>query len=47
MTATNGQVIGKSQMYTGITGMEKGIKSVTKNAPAAETRDLTDAKEGK
>lgn len=47
ITATNGQVIGKSQMYTGMTGMEKGIKSVMKNAPVAETRDLTDAAESK
>jgi len=43
MTATNGQVIGKSQMYTGVPGMEKGIQSVMKNAPAAETVDLTAA----
>ena len=44
ITATNGQTIGKSQMYTGLTGMEKGIKSVMKNAPIADTRDLTEAK---
>tara|TARA_B100000287_G_scaffold396376_1_gene411975 strand:+ start:673 stop:1113 length:441 start_codon:yes stop_codon:yes gene_type:complete len=47
MTATNGQVIGKSQMYTSAPGMEKGIQSVMKNAPAAETVDLTAAEAGK
>jgi uncharacterized protein YegP (UPF0339 family) len=44
INASNGQVIGKSQMYTGTPGMEKGIKSVMKNAPAADTQDLTTAK---
>jgi len=39
--ATNGQVIGKSQMYSNAVSMEKGIKSVAKNAPTAETLDLT------
>jgi uncharacterized protein YegP (UPF0339 family) len=39
--ATNGQVIGKSQMYATPVSMEKGIKSVAKNAPLAETNDLT------
>ncbi|MEM1404327.1 MAG: YegP family protein [Pseudomonadota bacterium] len=39
--ATNGQVIGKSQMYANAVSMEKGIKSVMKNAPTAETNDLT------
>jgi uncharacterized protein len=47
MTATNGQVIGKSQMYTSATGMEKGIQSVMKNAPAADTADLTAAADKK
>lgn len=41
MKATNGQVIGKSQMYANTVSMEKGIKSVMQNAPAAETTDLT------
>jgi hypothetical protein len=44
MTATNGQVIGKSQMYASLPGMEKGIRSVEKNAPAAAVRDLTEEK---
>ncbi len=39
--ATNGQVIGKSQMYANAVSMEKGIKSVMKNAPTAATTDLT------
>ncbi|GAB5413271.1 MAG: hypothetical protein Cons2KO_08740 [Congregibacter sp.] len=39
--ATNGQVIGKSQMYANAVSMEKGVKSVMKNAPTAETNDLT------
>ncbi len=39
--ATNGQVIGKSQMYANAVSMEKGIKSVAKNAPTADTTDLT------
>jgi uncharacterized protein YegP (UPF0339 family) len=43
MNAANGQVIGKSQMYSSIPGMEKGIKSVMKNAPEAPTEDLTEA----
>lgn len=47
MIASNGQVIGKSQIYTGAPGMEKGIQSVMKNAPGAETVDLTVAEAGK
>ena len=39
--ATNGQVIGKSQMYANAVSMEKGVKSVMKNAPSAETTDLS------
>lgn len=39
--ATNGQTIGKSQMYANAVSMEKGIKSVATNAPSAETNDLT------
>mmetsp|Transcript_9855 Transcript_9855/g.16135 ORF Transcript_9855/g.16135 Transcript_9855/m.16135 type:complete len:183 (+) Transcript_9855:61-609(+) len=41
MKATNGQVVGKSQMYSNAVSMEKGIKSVGLNAPSAETVDLT------
>ena len=35
LKAANGQVIGKSQMYESIAGMENGIESVKKNAPDA------------
>ncbi|MFT4769707.1 MAG: hypothetical protein ACI8RN_002859, partial [Glaciecola sp.] len=41
MKATNGQVVGKSQMYSNAVSMEKGIKSVGLNAPSADTLDLT------
>ncbi|MFK7828996.1 MAG: YegP family protein [Congregibacter sp.] len=39
--ATNGQIIGKSQMYANAVSMEKGIKSVATNAPGAGTNDLS------
>jgi|TARA_R110000737_G_scaffold33607_1_gene51920 uncharacterized protein YegP (UPF0339 family) len=35
LKATNGQVIGKSEMYTTKDAMENGIASVGKNAPDA------------
>lgn len=35
LKAGNGQVIGKSQMYSDESGMENGIQSVAKNAPDA------------
>ncbi len=35
LKATNGQVIGTSEMYESSTAMENGIASVKKNAPAA------------
>jgi len=35
LTATNGQVIGKSQMYKTESGRDNGIESVSKNAPDA------------
>jgi uncharacterized protein YegP (UPF0339 family) len=41
LTATNGQTIGTSEMYSSATAMEGGIESVKKNAPDAETDDLT------
>jgi len=37
LKATNGQVIGKSEMYESASSMESGIESVKKNAPDAET----------
>ena len=41
LKASNGQVIGRSQMYASTASMENGIASVAKNGPAAETVDLT------
>lgn len=41
LTATNGQTIGKSEMYSAAAGMENGIASVKKNAPDAELLDTT------
>ena len=41
LKATNGQVIGTSESYTSTSARENGIASVMKNAPDAETKDLT------
>ena len=41
LKATNGQVIGQSQMYKSDSGLKNGIASIQKNAPAAEVKDLT------
>jgi hypothetical protein len=41
LTATNGETIGKSEMYSSTAAMEKGIKSVTATAPAAPIVDNT------
>ena len=41
LKASNGQVIGNSEMYSGNSGMENGIASVKKNAPGAKVEDLT------
>ena len=43
LMATNGQVIGSSQMYANETNMNTGIASVMNNAPEAEIVDLTEA----
>lgn len=40
LSAANGEVIGTSEMYESNSGMENGIDSVKKNAPAAEIVDL-------
>jgi len=37
LKASNGQVIGKSQMYESIASRDNGIESVKKNAPDAPT----------
>ena len=41
LTATNGQTIGKSEMYSSVSAMENGIQSVKNNGPAAEIEDNT------
>jgi uncharacterized protein len=41
LKATNGQIIGNSEMYESETSRDNGIESVKKNAPDAETSDLT------
>ncbi len=41
LTATNGQVIGTSEMYSAAAAMENGIKSVKTNAPDAKVVDKT------
>ncbi|WP_379969483.1 YegP family protein [Epilithonimonas sp. UC225_85] len=41
LKAGNGEIIGKSQLYTTKQGMENGMASVKENAPTAETIDLT------
>lgn len=41
LKATNGQVIGSSQMYESEAGREKGIESVKNNAPEATLADLS------
>lgn len=41
LTASNGQVIGSSQMYADEAGRDNGIASVKSNAPDAELVDET------
>ncbi|MAA80698.1 MAG: hypothetical protein CME97_00100 [Hyphomonas sp.] len=41
LKAGNGQVIGKSEMYSGAAAMENGIESVKKNGPTGEVVDNT------
>lgn len=41
LKATNGQVIGTSQMYESESGRDNGIASVMKNAPDADIEDTT------
>lgn len=41
LKASNGQIIGNSQLYGSESAREAGIQSVTKNAPVAPTVDLT------
>lgn len=39
LKATNGQIIGSSEMYESTAARDNGIESVKKNAPDAETDD--------
>lgn len=41
LKASNGQVIGNSEMYESESSRENGIESVKKNAPDAEVSDLS------
>ncbi|WP_224482948.1 YegP family protein [Robertkochia aurantiaca] len=43
LKASNGQIIGSSQMYTSEAGLENGIDSVMNHATDADIRDLTTA----
>lgn len=40
LKASNGQVIGTSEMYESSSGMENGIASVTSNAPKATIEEV-------
>ena len=40
LKATNGQIIGQSQMYASERNRDNGIASVMKNAPVAEVVEL-------
>lgn len=41
LRATNGQIIGSSEMYESLSGCKNGIQSVMKNASEADLLDLT------
>lgn len=41
MKATNGQIIGTSEMYETVASRDNGIESVKNNAPDATTEDLS------
>ncbi len=41
LKASNGQTIGKSEMYSSTSAMEKGIASVKTNAVKAAVKDIT------
>ncbi len=41
LKATNGQIIGKSEMYESEASRDNGIESVKKNAPDAKVEDQT------
>ena len=39
LKATNGQIIGSSEMYESVASRDNGIESVKKNAPEAESKE--------
>lgn len=41
LKATNGQVIGTSEMYNSTAARDNGIESVKRNSPSTEVKDLT------
>ena len=41
LKATNGQIIGTSELYESVASRDNGIESVKKNAPEASVDDLT------
>lgn len=41
LKAANGQTVGVSEMYSSTSARDNGIESVKKNAPDANTEDLT------
>ena len=41
LKAANGEIIGKSEMYSSTASMENGIQSVKTNGPSAVVSDLT------
>jgi uncharacterized protein YegP (UPF0339 family) len=41
LTATNGQTIGRSEMYKSVASRDAGIESVKKNGPGATLKDDT------
>ncbi len=42
LKAGNGEIIGKSEMYSSASAMENGIESVKKNGPDAKVVDLSE-----
>ncbi|MEC3964268.1 YegP family protein [Flagellimonas halotolerans] len=42
LKASNGQVIGNSEMYSSESAMENGISSVKKNAPSASVEEISE-----
>jgi uncharacterized protein YegP (UPF0339 family) len=41
LKAANGETLGRSEMYTSTSAMDRGIASVKANAPLAAIKDLT------